>query len=314
MAQRPIFTPSNDPRRFFEEVLVDFRWNPGFAASQKAKNRDNLHAAARLNGLWPLLEVSSKSDAKLGIRLSAFNLKVDLCSGTKIPLESAFQGSKVFEKGGPYRDLYYVEPREAKRDPRIRNSGAIIGFNFDGLIVPSEPKTAFYDWLYIRTLAPHAEFLKKFEEFSGFTDIEFNPERSLNCQARSCAIFLTLSRRGLVHRAAESALALIDILNGKPTSKGEPPQKKKKPRTIQPDLLPFRTYHLIFNSKKWQLKLEGRSRAIKNFSTRDQAITGSLSHFSGKSVNLLIHGHNGAIEEQRTIRSWDPPCEQGSGS
>ncbi|WP_439331387.1 DarT1-associated NADAR antitoxin family protein [Luteolibacter arcticus] len=41
---------------------------------------------------------------------------------------------------------------------------------------------------------------------------EFNPARSLNCQARSCAILFTLHRRGLLQTAAQSPASLIHLL------------------------------------------------------------------------------------------------------
>ena len=59
------------------------------------------------------LEVSTKSNEKLGQRLSAFNLKIDTKIG-EITIESAFQGSKVFEHGGPYTDIYKKDSRDAK--------------------------------------------------------------------------------------------------------------------------------------------------------------------------------------------------------
>ena len=66
--------------------------------------------------------------------------------------ECAYQGSKVFENGGPYHELYLVSSQEAKTDDRLRNSGALVAFNFCGESFPIEPKTAFYDWLYMTAL------------------------------------------------------------------------------------------------------------------------------------------------------------------
>ena len=36
---------------------------------------------------------------------------------------------------------------------------------------------------------------------AGFTDIEFNPERSINCQARSCALLVTLLKNDWIDYA-----------------------------------------------------------------------------------------------------------------
>ena len=52
---------------------------------------------------------------------------------------------------------------------------------------PLIPKTAFYDWLYLSALLPHKNYLKRLHAYKGFTDIEFNPQKSVNCQARACA-------------------------------------------------------------------------------------------------------------------------------
>lgn len=59
------------------------------------------------------LEVSTKSTTKLGQEASAFNLKYN-----GYHVENIFQSSKIYSKGGPYKDLLLVSPREAKRDIR----------------------------------------------------------------------------------------------------------------------------------------------------------------------------------------------------
>src|SRR5262249_38932029 len=160
MAERPIFIPWPDGLRLVKEISFAFNWSTGFAPVQKKKNICALHEAAKTAGYFPLLEVSTKSDVRLGQRLSAFNLKIPHSEMGELPLECAFQGSKVFEKGGPYTDLYAVDTRTAKKDPRLRDSGKIVEFRFDGQIFSNEPKTAFYDWLYARALFPHRDYLK----------------------------------------------------------------------------------------------------------------------------------------------------------
>jgi hypothetical protein len=213
MAARPIFIPFSECHRFVREISVDFKWNPGFSPVQKKKNIAAMHQAAAIKCIAPLLEVSTKSETKLGERLSAFNLPVELNDGTYTTLECAFQGSKVFENGGPYRDIYQVTSREAKKDERLRSSGRVVGFDFEGVVFPSEPKTAFYDWLYARALAPHKEYLARLEDFAGFTDIEFNPGKSINCQARSCALFVSLCRKGLLDDALSSPEKFIETVS-----------------------------------------------------------------------------------------------------
>ncbi len=194
MAERPVFIPSYTGAQLVQEVRVQFHWHPGLAASQKKKNVVELHASAAEHGLGPLLEISSKSELEVGQKLSAFHLKVDVI-GRQTTVECAYQGSKVFEHGGPYTDLYWKESREAKRDSRLKDSGKLVGFEFSGRKYPISPMTVFYDWLYFLALYPHRDWLERHNDWAGFTDIEFNPDRSLNCQARSFAAFVALIKR-----------------------------------------------------------------------------------------------------------------------
>jgi uncharacterized protein DUF6977 len=203
MAERPVFLPAFGGSLLVQEVLVRFHWHPGLAPSQKKKNVAELHRAAAAQGLTPLLEISSKSDLEVGQRLSAFHLKIEL-DGRTTTVECAFQGSKVFEHGGPFHDLYWTESRDAKRDPRTRQSGKLIRFDFEGESFPISPTTVFYDWLYFKALYLHKDWIARREEWAGFTDIEFNPERSISCQARSFAAFISLLKRDLLDEASSS--------------------------------------------------------------------------------------------------------------
>jgi hypothetical protein len=213
MAERPIFVPASEATELVSEIFFPIEWHPGFAPIQKEKNVAALHAAAAA-GFSPLLEISSKSKKTVGQHLSAFHLKVRSAHNGEVFLECAFQGSKVFEQGGPFKDLYGQEPWQAKRDPRLRQSGPLTGFQFDDHWFPLEPKTAFYDWLYVNSIYPHRDWCRKLNGYAGFTDIEFHPRRSINCQARSCALFLTLMKRGLLDEAVESPDNFIRVISG----------------------------------------------------------------------------------------------------
>lgn len=212
MADRPVFIPRHDANRLVEEKSFSFTWNPGLAPSQKMKNVTALHASAAEAGYTPLLEVSSKSEHEIGRRLSAFNLKIEIEDDFIIPLECAFQGSKIFERGGPFTDIFSMPPKEAKRDSRLTESGKLIGFQFEGREFPLIPKTGFYDWIYIKSLFPYREWLDRLSRYVGFTDIEFNPERSINCQARSCATFVALKSRGILDECVRSPEFFIATL------------------------------------------------------------------------------------------------------
>ena len=114
MAKRPVFTPDLNGFPYVQAVDIEFQWYPGFAKSQLQKSIESLHQAVEAQGIAPILEISGKSTASLGIALSAFNLELEVLDGQIMSLECAYQGSKVFEQGGPYHDLYSVSSREAK--------------------------------------------------------------------------------------------------------------------------------------------------------------------------------------------------------
>lgn len=189
MAQRPVFYIDDNKVR---QRDIDFTWYSGFALSQKQKCIRSLHENIRtFDPFLNPLEISTKSENELGRSLSAFNLKLD---GTY--LENVFQSSKVFEQGGPYTDLLHVPPKEAKGDERLRNSGRLTAFEYAGTRFALEPKTAFYDFIYLKAVLYSQIDYSDLLQFNGFTDIEFNPKRSLNTQARSVAIIRLMLEEG----------------------------------------------------------------------------------------------------------------------
>lgn len=212
MAQRPVFL-TMDKRPYFRENYIDFEYFNGFSESQKRRSIESLHSA--FFAIQPdarVLEISTKSPDSVGVALSAFNLKMLLSTGQECSLESAFQASKVFASGGPYNDLLLCAPWVAKKDPRLMNSGEIIAFQFDGVQFPTEPKTFFYDWLYVNTVNHNAALKELILGYNAFTDIEFNPKRSLNCQARSAAIIVSLSLCDLLDQALISPESFLTIV------------------------------------------------------------------------------------------------------
>lgn len=200
MAKRPVFRSHDLGSCLVESELIEFKFHNGMAIEQKRKSIAELHHA--ISQKYPsekILEVSTKSLNPLGVKLSAFNLKIqDKKRDLIYSVESAYQSSKVFEKGGPYIDILKKSSLEAKKDERILNSGALIGFEFFNTKWDVVPQTAFYDWLYINVLnlekCLHDELIK----YQCFTDIEFNPLKSVNCQAHSVALFSSLYKRNLL--------------------------------------------------------------------------------------------------------------------
>lgn len=236
MAQRPVFM-AKEQAPYFEKVDVTFTFNAGFSASQKQKNITEIHRIFK--NRFPgseVLEISSKSMQEIGVPLSAFHLLKYVPSiGKKIPVENIFQGGKKFALGGPYTDLYHVTPREAKRDERLQSSGRLTDFCFEGVEYPLEPTTAFYDWIYMNALLDNEELREKILQYDAFTDIEFNPERSINCQAKTAAVFVALSRLGLLEqiRTFEGYVALLrgrrKVVEKATNPKAEVPTKSAAP-------------------------------------------------------------------------------------
>lgn len=199
MAQRPVFIPSK-VRPWVRREMIEFTWHSGFAPSQKQKSIASLHSAARSElQIAKILEISSKSLDSSGIAASAFNLKLQLPDGTLTTVESAYQGSKRFSSGGPYTDIYSRSSPEAKRDERVhRTSDRLLAFQFFSEDWPLEPRSLFYDWLYLSAMTQpqNKALLVEVITYRAFTDIEFNPEKSVSCQANSAALLLGLKQSG----------------------------------------------------------------------------------------------------------------------
>lgn len=211
MAVRPVFEVLEN-EKLFERREVQFTWFNGRALEKSRKNIQKLHENyLATNSDKKILEISTKSEEELGVKLSAFNLMVR----ENVSLESAFQGSKVFKLGGPYTDIIGKPSLYAKSDGRLKKSGALIGFSFEGKNFPNEPPTYFYNWFYVSTLAANKDLADELLErkFDAFTDIAFNPNRGkVNCQAEAAAIFVSLSRQNLLSDAVADEKNFLRIV------------------------------------------------------------------------------------------------------
>lgn len=213
MANRPVFI-CVESKPFVKSENYEFTFYSGFSNSQKQKSIKSLHEAFNTKNTGKrILEISSKSTEILGVCLSAFNLKFKR-DDKEYSVESLFQGSKVFENGGPYLDIYKKNAYEAKKDIRIKESGHIKEFCFFDDIFPREPKTYFYNWLYINALCSNPNYNSELITYDAFTDIEFNPKKSINCQAEAVAIYVSLLRAGFLSEAVKSKKNFLKIVYG----------------------------------------------------------------------------------------------------
>lgn len=210
MATRPVFIPVFEGNSLIKKDNIDFQYHNGFAVVQKQKSIAALHEAIHEKyGFKKILEVSSKSQDQLGVDLSAFNLMMfDKKANKKFSVECAFQSSKVFEYGGPFIDLLDRTSREAKKDQRLKESGELLKFVFYGREWDLLPRTAFYDWLYINALNASPQYHEELSQYEAFTDIEFNPEKSINCQANAIAMFVSIKQKGLLDQVKNQDIFL----------------------------------------------------------------------------------------------------------
>ena len=183
MANRPAFLIRGG--KVISEIY-SFEWFPGFAVSQKQKSIESLHnAILKADASAKPIEISTKSKEPIGIKLSAFHLKLN-----NDTLENIFQSAKVFERGGPYLDLLDVRPKEAKRDERLYSSGKLKAFYYQNDVFPLTPQTVFYDFLYVSAVKQSfaTDEINAVLNYNYFTDIEFHPAKSINTQARAAAL------------------------------------------------------------------------------------------------------------------------------
>lgn len=205
------------------EKEFEFDYFGGFAIGQKQKCICSLHD--EILKQYPnsnILEVSTKSPNKeLGFQLSAFNLTLQgVCIEDIFQTAKVFVNSDGYCEGFDeikeriFNDEIRLDAISNKTDKekakkiyqQLKASGfwdtkskrdlnklylmlypqsQLDYFDYKGKQYPNEPKTLFYDYIYIQALREHKIDLSK---YNVFTDIEFG-KNSINCQARSCALY-----------------------------------------------------------------------------------------------------------------------------
>ena len=94
----------------------------------------------------------------------------------------------------------------------MQNSGRLIGFDFNNIKWQLKPINAFYDWLYINALCQNPELSNKILNYKGFSDIEFNPNKSINCQARAAALFVSLCKHNMIDSVISNRNTYLDLI------------------------------------------------------------------------------------------------------
>ena len=201
MAIRPFYKVLDSDVKFIERKDIEFEWIKGMAVSQKQKCIDSFHKSIKEH--YPdskILEISTKSKDDLGIKLSAFNLtRYSIKKNKEYSVECLFQGSKVFEKGGPFTEIYNMTSREAKKYFQDKELGNLLYFQFGKEKWELVPTTIFYDWLYLTTLHEKKDLISELVKYDIFTDIEFNPKKSYNNQAKAVALYVALYKKNMLN-------------------------------------------------------------------------------------------------------------------
>lgn len=214
--ERPIFisdvSEKGQVNGLVEEIPIKFDSVTGQNITRKQINIRSIHDAAKVRGYAPILEISTSSEDPLGKGLSAFVLTTDIHGIGQRPVECAYQGSKVYKGGKSFPEFYSTAPIHIKSRLREIDTGPLEGYRFNGMVFPMTPKSVFYDWLYINAILPRRQQLEaEFNKYAGFSDIAFGAS-SVACQARSCALFLSLIKLGLLDDAVKTHDAFIETM------------------------------------------------------------------------------------------------------
>lgn len=214
MAKRLLFSARTDKNSIVvTREEIEFEWIGGFAHSQKIRRLAKFREKLPKNIIDKHIEVSSGSDTVYGKNLSAFNLKYSSGDLKGYTVESVYQGSKIFTSGGPYQELYNRPSIVAKKDSRIRVNDPMIGFQLWDDDWPLIPPTGFYNYLYFLALIQNYELITAASTFEFFSDLEFNHEKAISCQAESLAIFFALHRQNKVNEILQDKRDFLDVIS-----------------------------------------------------------------------------------------------------
>ncbi len=124
------------------------------------------------------------------------------CSALRKAMIEAGYGHKTNSRGSFYSGVRIKQFRMPYINPpsMVEDGGEIDNF--------SENDLEFY----INTLHLHEELTIPLMEYNAFTDIEFNPQKSINCQAEAAAVYVSLSKQGLLEEALKNKDSFMEIV------------------------------------------------------------------------------------------------------
>ena len=89
-----------------------------------------------------------------------------------------------------------------------------MAFELAGERYPLEPKDAFYNFVWISALRQHGDLAEAVSAYDAFTDIELNPQRSINCQAIAAALYVGLVRSDRLQEALRGFGSFVKVAYG----------------------------------------------------------------------------------------------------
>ncbi len=201
MTKRSVYLPKAT-RPFFKRKEISCEFAPETRKSKRAQTVCDAWQA--LHPEQSILDVSIHSPSESGQKLARENLSLRLATLRKAFCVSTIElASKTFKNGGPYVDLLGTPLKEAKSDPRLKDSGKIVHYSLEGKQYPCEPDYLYFHWLYIMALMDNPGSATLVKNTDAFCDIDFDWEHESNTPAQSCAIFHSLARQNLLKQAKD---------------------------------------------------------------------------------------------------------------
>ena len=249
------------------------------------------------------LEISSRSSDRLGRDLSAMNLPAAGDPHGR-SVEAVYQAAKCYGDGGPDTRLSRSGYEAKHHDRERRRQGPLAGFRHEGRQWPPETGSAFYDWLWTRSVLRHCGHgvVERLQRYEGFTD-QFHRPGAVACQAKTAAIVagMGLSR---ARAAIETPEAWLSHVGG-----------RAAPAPPAPAAPPSRVYAGIGSRKTPQAVLEtmeriGRAMARHGWTLRSGAADGADTAFEAgaehgrgpREIWLPWPGFNGRTCDGATTR------------
>lgn len=211
MARRLYFIPKSSYQGLILEKSVYFPEIRGEKEHSMKKTMETMHHVIRAQESGGrILEVSPYGGA-IGKACTPWLLKLSTKDGESLPVAALYEAAKVFEFGGPYEDLRNKRPESVLGDPRLKNSGDLMGFHFEKEAFTTTPRHKFFDYLYIRALKEREDLKEALLKAEIVTDITYQMSSMYLSPARSVSYFISLCKEGLLEEVLASSEAFDKI-------------------------------------------------------------------------------------------------------